>query len=98
MIIQDATLLGHVDVLAGLRPNGEVLINAPDRTPVIGGALTVPANELALRQRGYRSVAPPTSFFVTTTAGPLADGEQVRARQWGGTVGAIAITRAPQAS
>lgn len=52
VIIQDATLLGHVDVLAGLRPDGGVLVNAPDEAPVIGGALTVPATELALRHVG----------------------------------------------
>jgi hypothetical protein len=51
-----------------------------------------------LRQRGYRPVTEPTSFFVTAAAGPLADGERVRARQWGGTVGAIAITRVRHAS
>jgi pyruvate ferredoxin oxidoreductase gamma subunit len=39
VIIQDATLLGHVDALAGLRPDGGVLVNAPDGVPVIGGAL-----------------------------------------------------------
>jgi len=52
VIIQDATLLGHVDVLAGLRPDGQVLVNAPGGTPVTGGALTVPATELALRHVG----------------------------------------------
>ena len=51
-----------------------------------------------LRQRGYRSIIEPASFYVTATAGPLADGERVRARQWGGTVGAIAIARARQVS
>jgi hypothetical protein len=51
-----------------------------------------------LRQRGYRPVIEPTSFFVTATGGPLADGERVRARQWGGTAGAIAISRARQPS
>src|SRR5205823_13153517 len=33
-------------------PGGEVLINAPDGTPVIGGAFTVPATDLALRHVG----------------------------------------------
>ncbi len=46
-----------------------------------------------LERRGYRSIVEPTSFFVTAAAGPLADGERVRAAQWGGTVGAIATTR-----
>ncbi len=52
VIIQDATLLGHVDVLAGLRPGGKVLINAPDGAEVLDGAFTVPATELALRHIG----------------------------------------------
>lgn len=36
-----------------------------------------------LRRRGFRLVAPPESFRVTGTAGPLATGEEDRARQWG---------------
>jgi pyruvate ferredoxin oxidoreductase gamma subunit len=52
VIVQDATLLRHVDVLAGLRPGGCVLVNAPDRADAPAGALTVPATELALRHLG----------------------------------------------
>jgi hypothetical protein len=40
-----------------------------------------------LRQRGYRLIAEPASFFVTASAGPVADGELARARRWGATVG-----------
>lgn len=36
-----------------------------------------------LRRRGYRPVAPPRSFWVAGTSGPLRDGELDRAREWG---------------
>lgn len=36
-----------------------------------------------LRRRGYWLVLPPESFFVEHTEGPLEDGEEDRARQWG---------------
>jgi flavodoxin len=36
-----------------------------------------------LRRSGYRLVAPPESFFVIHTEGPLQDGEEDRARAWG---------------
>jgi flavodoxin len=36
-----------------------------------------------LRRSGYRLVAPPESFFVLHTEGPLRDGEEDRAKMWG---------------
>jgi hypothetical protein len=36
-----------------------------------------------LTRKGYRLVAPPESFFVVGTRGPLEDGEEERARAWG---------------
>ena len=36
-----------------------------------------------LGKSGYRLVAPPESFFVLHTEGPLRDGEVDRARMWG---------------
>lgn len=36
-----------------------------------------------LRRSGYRLIAPPESFFVLHTEGPLREGEQDRARAWG---------------
>ena len=39
--------------------------------------------ERALRRLGLTALVPATSFWVTGTAGPLADGEEDRARQWG---------------
>jgi hypothetical protein len=35
-----------------------------------------------LRRSGYRLVAPPESFFVLHTEGPLREGEEDRARMW----------------
>ena len=40
-----------------------------------------------LRRKGFRLAAPPESFYVTATKGPLADGELVRARAWGEHLG-----------
>ncbi len=63
LIIQDETLLGHVDVFAGLLPDGYVLINSTrtfselglddlvsDRA--VGRLITVPATDLALEHLG----------------------------------------------
>lgn len=36
-----------------------------------------------LRRLGLHLVARPETFYVTDTTGPLVDGEQERARQWG---------------
>ncbi len=37
----------------------------------------------ALRKAGYRLIAPPESFWVRDTSGPLREGELERARRWG---------------
>jgi Flavodoxin domain len=39
-----------------------------------------------LRQRGYRLVTEPASFFVAGTPGPLEEGELERAAEWGRTL------------
>ncbi|WP_217702698.1 flavodoxin family protein [Nocardioides guangzhouensis] len=39
-----------------------------------------------LRHHGFRQVLEPVSFYVTGTAGPLADGELARARTWGASL------------
>lgn len=36
-----------------------------------------------LERLGFRLISPPMSFFVTETAGPLAEGEAAHARRWG---------------
>jgi pyruvate ferredoxin oxidoreductase gamma subunit len=57
VIVQDPTLLGHVDVLAGLRPGGYVLVNWAGRVEELGSDLpastvAVAATDLALRHIG----------------------------------------------
>jgi hypothetical protein len=47
-----------------------------------------------LRKAGIPLAAPPASFIVTDTVGPLADGELARARRWGETLGAAAVAGA----
>jgi len=44
-----------------------------------------------LRRRGFRLVAPPESFRVTGTAGPLTAGEEDRARDWGRSLAAEVV-------
>lgn len=46
-----------------------------------------------LRSIGYRLVAPPRSFFVTGTTGPLIGGELDRAYQWGEQLATMVSTR-----
>ena len=41
------------------------------------------AEEKLLRGHGLRIVAPAEHFYVTDAKGPLADGEEERARRWG---------------
>ena len=40
-----------------------------------------------LRRRDFRAVAPPESFFVDDTTGPIDEQELARARHWGETLG-----------
>ena len=42
--------------------------------------------EKLLRGHGLPIVAPAEHFYVTGTKGPLVDGEEDRARQWGATL------------
>jgi hypothetical protein len=51
------------------------------------------AAEKRLRRLGFRVLLPAEGFFVTDMEGPLVDGEQERARQWGEKLGAeLAVT------
>jgi pyruvate ferredoxin oxidoreductase gamma subunit len=54
VIVQDATVSDHVDVLAGLRPGGCVLVNSAVPVALSSSArvLAVPATDLALRHIG----------------------------------------------
>jgi len=58
LIVQDPTLLHQVDVFAGLRPGGHVLVNTTRPVEALGlgdvdaRVLTLPASELARRHLG----------------------------------------------
>ncbi|NJP88738.1 2-oxoacid:acceptor oxidoreductase [Nonomuraea sp. FMUSA5-5] len=53
IIVQDVTLLRQIDVLAGLRPDGHVLLNSARPAAELGVAgHSVPASEIALRHLG----------------------------------------------
>ncbi|WP_084965796.1 flavodoxin family protein [Thermoactinospora rubra] len=49
----------------------------------------------ALRRLGVRAVAPPESFYVADTQGPLVDGEVERARRWGEQLAALVTHPSP---
>ena len=54
--------------------------------------------EKLLRGLGATLVAPAEHFVVTDTKGPLADGEEDRARRWGQALGELVATRPADAS
>ena len=49
--------------------------------------------EKRLGRAGARVLAPATSFWVTSTQGPLLPGEEDRARQWGNELGLRLLLR-----
>lgn len=49
--------------------------------------------EHLLRAHGFEVVAPAEHFFVTAVAGPLAHGEEGRARSWGGRLAELAAAQ-----
>ncbi len=52
-----------------------------DRPPMPGSAAR--ATRRRLRRLGAKAIARPASFYVTSTPGPIVDGELERARTWG---------------
>ncbi|MFR9803922.1 flavodoxin family protein [Pseudonocardia sp. RS010] len=50
--------------------------------------------EKLLSKLGATIIAPAEHFFVADTRGPLADGEEDRARSWGRSLGGLADSRA----
>jgi Flavodoxin len=56
-----------------------------DKSPLLtGSAAKTIAKKLG--RLGYELVAPPESFFVLDSEGPLMDGELERAREWGASL------------
>jgi hypothetical protein len=56
------------------------------------------SEEKLLRGLGATLAAPAEHFFVTDPEGPLADGEEDRARQWGKALGEMVAARPANAS
>ena len=75
--------------LARLEPPADLTVatfdTRIDRVRRLPGSAARGAARL-LRHHGFRQVLEPVSFYVTGTAGPLADGELVRARTWGASL------------
>jgi len=61
--------------------------------PAFTGRASRPIAKL-LKRHGYRLVAAPESFLVTSQS-TLLDGEAARARRWGTTIGAASKTYLP---
>ena len=51
--------------------------------------------EKLLRGHGLTIVAPAEHFFVTGATGPLAEGEEDRARRWGAALAGLVVADAP---
>jgi len=79
--------LGHRD---GLAAAFDTRING---VAAFTGRASRPIAKL-LKRRGYRLVAAPESFLVTSQS-TLLDGEAARARRWGMTIGAASKTYSP---
>lgn len=85
--------IGLREWLDGASPDLRGLPTATFDTSVARPRLPGSAARVLLR-RGCRSIGAPESFYLTSTSGPLADGERERARRWGNTVAAT-ITAGP---
>lgn len=83
-----STGAGLREWLSEARAGGAVVATFDTRVakPRLPGSAAHAARRL-LRRRGFHPVAAPASFYVTGTAGPLADGEEDRARHWGEQLG-----------
>lgn len=62
-----------------------------DKARWLTGSAAASAGKV-LRRKGYRMVAPPESFLVSGTPGPLLPDEVDRAREWGRHLGAAVAT------
>jgi len=82
--------LKDLDRRDGLAASFDTRINA---VPAFTGRASRPIAKL-LKRHGYRLVAAPESFLVTSQS-TLLDGEAARARRWGTTIGAASKTYLP---
>jgi hypothetical protein len=90
-------LRGWLSDLSGGELGAAAFDTRLDRSPAVTGAA---ARGIArrLERRGCRLVAEPESFFVVESEGPLEDGEAARARAWGATLAAAALSEAVPAA
>jgi pyruvate ferredoxin oxidoreductase gamma subunit len=110
LILQDPTLLNAVDVFAGLRPDGFLLVNSnktfdelrlramADRLPP-GHAVIVPATDLALKhvQRPAPNAALLGAFAALTGLVHFASVKQAIARAFPGRIGEANVAAAQEA-
>jgi hypothetical protein len=66
----------------GRRPVVATFDTRVDKVRRLPGSAARKAARL-VRRRGYRLAAPARSFYVADMAGPLLDGEVMRAQEWG---------------
>lgn len=96
--LDDWSERGLREWLDGLeRHHGPIVAAAFDtrvKSPLPGSAASAAARRL--RHKGFSLVAPPETFWVTGTAGPLHDGEVERARAWARAVAAAIPTSVPR--
>ena len=80
-----STGIGLREWIETLAPTAGVAVATFDtrvRRPRVPGSAARAARK-RLRDHGFRSVDPPTTFWVDGGEGPLHDGEEERARLWG---------------
>jgi flavodoxin len=78
-----------------LEPTPSTAVAAFDtrvRRPRVPGSAARAARK-HLRSRGFKAVGPPTTFWVHGMTGPLDDGEEARARQWGADLGTAWVSQ-----
>ena len=86
---------GSREWIEELEPTPSTAVAAFDtrvRRPRIPGSAARAARK-HLRSRGFKAVGPPTTFWVDGMTGPLHDGEEARARQWGADLGTAWVTQ-----
>jgi hypothetical protein len=85
--LDDVSRPDHPVIAATFDTRAQVMRHLP------GSAAT--AAKRRLRRRGFE-VADHESFYVLSTSGPLAPGEEDRARDWGETIAREAVVATPQ--
>jgi len=85
----EAGLREYLDCSPALTGIAAAAFDTKVNTPFLPGSAAHRAQR-HLRRLGCRIVQPARSFLVTGTTGPLVEGEEQRARDWGSAVAAAA--------